>query len=74
MSPVSTTLLNTFGIKNKVIIYLFIYLFAYLFVCLFIYPQEDDDLFPADGRAALDKLSEEENFGDVSIFPLKKIL
>lgn len=33
--------------------------------------QEDDDLFPADGRAALDKLSEEENdSNEVSIFTI----
>jgi len=34
--------------------------------------QEDDDLFPADGRAALDKLSEEEDYNEVSIFTVKK--
>ena len=36
--------------------------------------QEDDDLFPADGRAALDKLSEEveKDYNEVSIFAVKK--
>lgn len=35
--------------------------------------QEDDDLFPADGRAALDKLSEEdEDYSEVSIFSVEK--
>ena len=35
--------------------------------------QEDDDLFPADGRAALDKLSEEEDdFTEVGIFTVTK--
>ena len=35
--------------------------------------QEDDDLFPADGRAALDKLSEEEDdFTEVSIVTVTK--
>ena len=35
--------------------------------------QEDDDLFPADGRAALDKLSEEdEDYSEVRIFSVEK--
>ena len=45
----------------------------YVWIELSVISQEDDDLFPADGRAALDKLSEEdEDYSEVSIFTLKK--
>ena len=37
-----------------------------MFKCVYrlssrLFLQEDDDLFPADGRAALDRLSEDDN-------------
>ena len=44
----------------------------YMWIELSLISQEDDDLFPADGRAALDKLSEEEDYNEVSIFTVKK--
>lgn len=44
------------------------YRHIYVWIELSFISQEDDDLFPADGRAALDKLSEEEekDFNEVS--------
>lgn len=44
----------------------------YAWIELSLISQEDDDLFPADGRAALEKLSEEEDYSEVSILTLLK--
>ena len=51
------------------------YVKVYSWIELSFISQEDDDLFPADGRAALDRLSEDENdLNEVGIFAVRSVM